>query len=190
MPIDGKTRDDAWRLVTEYTDSESLRNHMLAVEAAMRGYAQKFGEDVEMWGMVGLVHDFDYEKHQGENGHPFVGVQILDKQGWPREVRRAVLSHADYTGVPRESRMEKALYAVDELAGFLVACALVRPSRSFSDLELKSVKKKLKDKTFCEPIDRAALKRAADDLGVPLDKHIENVISFLRPVEKKLGLGK
>ncbi|HET7691976.1 MAG TPA: HDIG domain-containing protein [Gemmatimonadota bacterium] len=190
MPIDGKSRDDAWRLVTEYTDSESLRAHMLAVEAAMRGYAQKFGEDVEMWGIVGLLHDFDYEKHQGENGHPFVGVQILDKQGWPREVRRAVLSHADYTGVPRETRMEKALYAVDELAGFLVACALVRPSRSFKDLELKSVKKKLKDKAFCEAIDRDALKRAADDLGVPLDKHIENVISYLRPVEAKLGLGK
>ena len=119
MPIDGKSREDAWRLVTEYTDSESLRAHMLAVEAAMRGYAKKFNEDPDLWGIVGLLHDFDYEKHQGENGHPFVGVQILDKQGWPREVRRAVLSHADYTGVPRETKMEKALYAVDELAGFL-----------------------------------------------------------------------
>ena len=189
MPIDGKTREDAWRLVTEYTDSENLRNHMLAVEAAMRGYAKEFGEDAEKWGIVGLIHDFDYEKHQGENGHPFVGVQILDKQGWPREVRRAILSHADYTGVPRESKMEKALYAVDELTGFLLACALVRPSRSFADLEIKSVKKKLKDKAFCEAIDRAHLTQAADDLGVPFDKHVENVISFLRPVEKKLGLG-
>jgi putative nucleotidyltransferase with HDIG domain len=190
MPIDGKTREDAWRLVTEYTDSPGLRGHMLGVEAAMRGYAQKFGEDVDKWGIVGLLHDFDYEKHQGENGHPFVGVQILDKQGWPREVRRAILSHADYTGVPRESKLEKALYAVDELVGFLIACALVRPSKSLRDLEIKSVKKKVKDKTFCEAIDRDSLKRAADDLGVPFDKHVENVISFLRPVEAKLGLGK
>jgi putative nucleotidyltransferase with HDIG domain len=162
---------------------------MLAVEAAMRGYAEQFGEDVETWGMVGLLHDFDYEKHQGPNGHPFVGVQILDKQGFPREFRRAILSHADYTGVPRESRLEKALYAVDELCGFLVACAMVRPSRSFSDLSVPSVKKKLKDKSFCAPVDRGELERGAKDLGVPFDKHIQTVIRFLEPVEKDLGLG-
>jgi predicted hydrolase (HD superfamily) len=162
---------------------------MLAVEAAMRGYAAQFGEDIETWGMVGLLHDFDYEKHQGPNGHPFVGVQILDKQGYPREFRRAILSHADYTGVPRESRMEKALYAVDELCGFLVACAMVRPSRSFSDLSVPSVKKKLKDKGFCAPVDREELERGAKDLGIPFDKHVQNVIRFLEPVEKDLGLG-
>ncbi|HKY61135.1 MAG TPA: HD domain-containing protein [Gemmatimonadota bacterium] len=189
MAVDGKTREDAWRLVKEHTESPSLRAHMLAVEAAMRGYAEQFGEDVETWGMVGLLHDFDYEKHQGPNGHPFVGVQILDKQGYPREFRRAILSHADYTGVPRESRMEKALYAVDELCGFLVACAMVRPSRSFSDLSVPSVKKKLKDKSFCAPVDRGELERGAKDLGIPFDKHIQNVIRFLQPVEKHLGLG-
>lgn len=189
MPVEGKTREDAWDLVTEYTDSESLRAHMLAVEAAMRGYARKFGEDEDWWGILGLVHDFDYEKHQGENGHPFVGVQILDKKGFPREFRRAILSHADYTGVPRETRAEKALYACDELSGFLVACALVRPSRSFSDMTVASVKKKLKDKGFAAAVSREDIARGAEDLGVPLDKHIENVISYLKPVEKKLGLG-
>lgn len=189
MPVDGKTREDAWALVTEYTESESLRAHMLAVEAAMRGYARKFDEDEDWWGILGLIHDFDYEKHQGENGHPFVGVQILDKRGWPRDFRRAVLSHADYTGVPRESPAEKALYACDELSGFLVACALVRPSKSFKDLKASSVKKKLKDKGFAASVSREDIKRGAEDLGIPLDKHIENVISFLAPIEEKLGLG-
>lgn len=189
MPVDGKTREEAWALVTEYTDSENLRNHMLAVEAAMRGYARNFGESEDEWGILGLVHDFDYEKHQGENGHPFVGVQILDKKGWPREFRRAVLSHADYTGVPRESKMEKALYACDELCGFLVACVLVRPSKSFSDLPVKSVKKKLKDKSFAASISREDIERGARDLGVPLDEHIENVISYLETIEEDLGLG-
>ena len=189
MPVEGNTRDDAWELVKEYTDGESLRTHMLAVEAAMRGYAKKFGEDEDWWGILGLVHDFDYEKHQGENGHPFVGVQILDKKGYPREFRRAILSHADYTGVPRETKAEKALYACDELAGFLVACALVRPSKSFKDLTVASVKKKLKDKSFAAAVSREDIKRGAEDLGVPLDKHIENMISFLGAVEARLGLG-
>ncbi len=189
MPINGKTRDDAWALVTEHTDSDSLRAHMLAVEAAMRGYAARFAEDEDTWGIVGLLHDFDYEKHQGENGHPFVGVQILDKAGWPREVRRAILSHADYTGVPRDSKMEKALYAVAELSGFLIACALVRPSRSLVDLKIKSVKKKLKDKSFCAPVNRDEMEGAARDLGVPYDEHIEHVLGFLRPVEQTFGLG-
>lgn len=189
MPVDGKTREDAWALVTEYTDSDSLRSHMLAVEAAMRGYARKFGEDEEWWGLLGLVHDFDYEKHQGENGHPFVGVQVLDKKGWPRDFRRAVLSHADYTGVPRESKAEKALYACDELSGFLVAVALVRPSKSFKDMKLSSVKKKLKDKSFAAAVSREDIEKGAKDLGVPLDKHIENVVSFLARIEEELGLG-
>lgn len=189
MPVNGKTRADAWALVVEHTDSENLRAHMLAVEAAMSGYADQFGEDPELWGMVGLLHDFDYEKNQGPNGHPFVGVQILDKLGYPREFRRAILSHADYTGVPRESKMEKALFAVDDLTGFLIGCALVRPSRSFGDLKVSSVKKKMKDKAFCAAIEREELKRGAKDLGVPFDKHVTNVISFLEPIEASLGLG-
>ncbi|MGH7549452.1 MAG: HD domain-containing protein [Gemmatimonadota bacterium] len=189
MAADEKTREDAWNLVKEHTESPSLRSHMLAVEAAMRGYAEHYDEDADTWGMVGLLHDFDYEKHQGPNGHPFVGVQILDKLGYPREFRRAILSHADYTGVPRESRMEKALYAVDELCGFLVACVMVRPSRSFSDLSVKSVKKKLKDKSFCAAVDRGELETGAKELGVPFDKHLQNVIDFVEPVEKELGLG-
>ena len=189
MPVEGKTREDAWSLVVEHTDSESLRAHMLAVEAAMRGYAEMLGEDADTWGMVGLLHDFDYEKHQGPNGHPFVGVQILDKKGYPREFRRAILSHADYTGVPRESKMEKALYAVDELCGFLVGCVLVRPSRSFSDLTVKSVKKKMKDKSFCAAVDREELLAGAKEFGVAFDRHVENVISFLEPIEESLGLG-
>lgn len=189
MPVNGKTRADAWALVVEHTDSENLRAHMLAVEAAMSGYAEQFGEDPELWGMVGLLHDFDYEKNQGPNGHPFVGVQILDKLGYPREFRRAILSHADYTGVPRESKMEKALFAVDDLSGFLIGCVLVRPSRSFADLKVSSVKKKMKDKAFCAAIDREELKRGAKELGVPFDKHVTNVIAFLEPIEHKLGLG-
>jgi putative nucleotidyltransferase with HDIG domain len=189
MPVDGKTRKDAWAIVEEFTDSENLRRHMLAAEAGMRGYARIFGEDEEKWGLVGLLHDFDYEKYQGPNGHPFVGVQILDKRGWPREVRRAILSHADYTGVPRETRMEKTLYAVDELSGFLVACVIVRPSKSFKDLTVASVKKKMKDKSFCAAVDREDLKRAAVDLGIAFDKHVENVIKFLAPIEEELGLG-
>lgn len=189
MAVDGKSRKDAWEIVTEFTDGENLRRHMLGVEAAMRGYARMFDEDEEKWGLVGLLHDFDYEKYQGPNGHPFVGVQILDKRGWPRDVRRAILSHANYTGVPRESRMEKALYAVDELTGFLVACAMVRPSKSFADLSVASVKKKMKDKSFCAAVDRDELKDAAADLGIAFDKHVENVIKFLRAVEAELGLG-
>jgi putative nucleotidyltransferase with HDIG domain len=189
MPVDGKTRKDALAIVEEFTDSENLRRHMLGVEAGMRGYARLFGEDEEKWGLVGLLHDFDYEKYQGPNGHPFVGVQILDKRGWPREVRRAILSHADYTGVPRETRMEKTLYAVDELTGFLVACAMVRPSKSFKDLTVASVKKKMKDKSFCAAVEREDLKRAAVDLGIAFDKHVENVIKFLAPIEQELGLG-
>jgi putative nucleotidyltransferase with HDIG domain len=189
MAVDGKSRKEAWEIVTEFTDGENLRRHMLGVEAAMRGYARMFDEDEEKWGLVGLLHDFDYEKYQGPNGHPFVGVQILDKRGWPRDVRRAILSHANYTGVPRESMMEKALYAVDDLTGFLVACAMVRPSKSFADLSVASVKKKMKDKSFCAPVDREDLKEAAADLGIAFDKHVENVIKFLRPVEAELGLG-
>ena len=187
MPIDGKTREDAWRLVTEYTDSPGLRSHMLGVEAAMRGYAKKFGEDAETWGIVGLLHDFDYEKHQGENGHPFVGVQILDKQGWPREIRRAILSHADYTGVPRETKMEKALYACDEITGLVTATALLRPT-GIGDLTASSVKKKMKTKGFAKGVNRDDVIRGAADFGVDLDEHIQFVIDAMKTIAGELGL--
>jgi len=178
----------------EHTQSPSLRQHMLAVEAAMRAYAAKSGEDVEAWGLAGLLHDYDYERypnqeHSPTEGHPAWGVQQLRSKGVPEPICRAILGHGDYTGVPRESAMAKTLYAVDELCGFLVACALVRPSKSFSDLEVSSVKKKLKDKAFARGVNRDDVRKGAEELGVPLDEHITFVIQALRPVEAALGLG-
>lgn len=187
-------RNEALSLMHEYTQSDALRKHMYAVEAAMRAYAGKLGEDEETWGVVGLLHDFDYERHPNKEhhpteGHPSVGVGLLKERGVPEEWTRAILGHADYTGVPRDTQMAKALYAVDELCGFLVACVLVRPSRSFSDLKVKSVKKKLKDAAFAKGVNREDIARGADELGVPLEAHIQFVIEALRPVEGELGLG-
>jgi predicted hydrolase (HD superfamily) len=167
---------------------------MLAVEAAMRAYAAKSGEDVEAWGLAGLLHDYDYERypnpeHSPTEGHPAWGVQQLRTKGVAEPICRAILGHGDYTGVPRDSAMAKTLYAVDELCGFLVACALVRPSRSFSDLEVSSVKKKLKDKAFARGVNRDDVRRGAEELGVPLDEHITFCIQALRPVEATLSLG-
>ncbi len=181
-------------LMHEYTQSEALRKHMYAVEAAMRAYARKFGEDEETWGIVGLLHDFDYERfpnpdHSPTEGHPTYGVRLLRERGLPEELCRAILGHASYTGVPRESLLAKTLFAVDELCGFLVACALVRPSRSLADLEIPSVKKKLKDKAFARGVNREEVYRGAEELGVPLEEHIRFVIEALRPVESSLGLG-
>ena len=188
------TRDEALALMQEHTQSPSLRQHMLAVEAAMRAYAAKFGEDPEAWGLVGLLHDFDYEKfpnpeHSPTDGHPAWGVNLLRSKGVAEPVMRAVLGHATYSGVPRDTPMARALFAVDELCGFLVACALVRPSKSFADLEVASVKKKLKDKAFARGVNRDEVRQAADELGVPLDDHIAFCIQALRPVEPSLGLG-
>lgn len=188
------TRDDALALMHEYTTSDALRKHMYAVELAMRAYARKLGEDEERWGLVGLLHDFDYERypndaHAPTEEHPSFGVGLLRERGMDEDVCRAVLGHASYTGVPRETPMAKTLFAVDELCGFLVACALVRPSRSLSDLEVKSVKKKLKDKAFARGVSREDIVRGADELGVPLDQHIQFVIEALRPEEARLGLG-
>lgn len=188
------TRDRALALMHEYTASDALRKHMYAVEIAMRAMAARAGEDPESWGLVGLLHDFDYERfpnteHSASEGHPVGGVRVLAAQGLPEPMQRAIMGHATYSGVPRDTAMAKALFAVDELAGFLVACALVRPSRSLQDLEVSSVKKKLKDKAFARGVSREDVIRGAEELGVPLDEHIAFVLTALRPHERTLGLG-
>jgi putative nucleotidyltransferase with HDIG domain len=187
-------RPTALRIMEEHTASASLRQHMLAVEAAMRAYAPKYGGDPDAWSVVGLLHDFDYERypnpeHAPDDQHPSWGVRLLRERGLSGEQCDAILGHASYTGVPRTTPLAKALFAVDELCGFLVACALVRPSRSLADLEVSSVKKKLKDKAFARGVNRDEVRQGADELGVPLDDHIAFVIQALRPVERELGLG-
>jgi putative nucleotidyltransferase with HDIG domain len=178
----------------EWTTSEPLRKHMYAVELAMRAMAERAGEDVESWGLVGLLHDFDYERypndaHSPTEEHPAEGVRVLAGRGLPEASQRAILGHANYTGVPRDSAMARALFAVDELCGFLVACALVRPSRSLQDLEVSSVRKKLKDKAFARGVSREDVIQGAAEIGVPLDEHIAFVLGALRPQERVLGLG-
>jgi len=182
------SRENGWALVTEYTQSESLRKHMLAVEAAVRGYARLWGENEEAWGVVALLHDFDYERWPDPANHPFRGVEILTAHGYPDWVTRAILSHADYSGVARESRLEKALYACDEMSGFVTAAALVRPSKSVLDLEAGSVLKRMKDKAFARAVSRDDLRRGAEEIGLPLDEHVGNVINFLRVQADALGL--
>ena len=181
-------RDRAWALVTEHVQSESLRKHLMAVETAVRGYARMWGEDEDGWGFVALVHDFDYEKYPDRENHPFRGVEILQGLGYPEWVTRAILSHADYSGVPRESRLEKTLYACDEMAGFVMAASFVRPSKSVLDLEPSSVMKRMKDKAFARGVPREDLRKGADELGLPLEEHIGNVIAFLRERADELGL--
>ena len=181
-------REQAWALVTEWTASESLRKHMLAVEAAVRGYAREFGEDEDGWGVVALLHDFDYERYPDQENHPFRGIEVLKERGYPEWVTRAILSHAEYSGVPRESRLEHTLYACDEMSGFITAAALVRPSRSLLDLEASSVAKRMKDKAFARAVNRDDLRRGAEELGLPIDVHIGNVIRFMRVQADALGL--
>jgi putative nucleotidyltransferase with HDIG domain len=181
------TREAAWELLTEHTKSESLRKHALAVEACMRAYARKFGEDEERWGVTGLIHDFDYEKYPDAPDHPLKGHEILTEKGWPEDVRAAILGHADYTGVPRETAMAKALFACDELAGFITACALVRPERIRS-LEAKSVRKRMKDKAFARSVSRDDITRGAEELGIPLDEHLAFCIDAMRGIAGELGL--
>jgi putative nucleotidyltransferase with HDIG domain len=174
--------------MTEHTQSESLRKHMLAVEAAVRGYAREFGENEEEWGIVALLHDFDYEKWPSREDHPFRGVEILKQKGYPEWVTRAILSHADYSGVTRESRLERTLFACDEMAGFVTAAALVRPSKSVLDLEAPSVIKRMKDKAFARAVSRDDLRKGAEELGLSLEEHAANVIRFLRAEADVLGL--
>jgi len=182
------TRDNAWKLLTEFTQSESLRKHALAVEACMRAYARKLGGDEELWGLVGLVHDFDYEKYPTAQEHPYKGNEILRERGYSEEVRRAIMSHAEYSGVPRVSPMEKALFACDELAGFLTACALVKPGKSLAEVEAKSVRKKMKDKAFARSVNRDDIITGAADLGVDLEEHIAFCIEAMRGIAAELGL--
>ena len=181
-------RTSAWDLLIEFTQSESLRKHALAVEACMRAYARKFGADEELWGVVGLVHDFDYEKYPSAQEHPFKGSEILKERGYSDEIRRAILSHADYSGVPRETSMEKALFACDELAGFITACALVKPGRSLTEVDSKSVRKKMKDKAFARSVNRDDIVNGACGLGVDLDEHIAFCIDAMKAIAQELGL--
>jgi len=187
------SRDDAWKVVCEYTESESLRKHMLAVEACVRAYARKNGADEELWGITALLHDFDYEKwpnegHAADKEHPAEGARILRERGYSEELIRAILSHADYSGVPRQTPLEHVLFACDELAGFLTACSYVRPSKSILDLEVSSVKKRMKDKAFARAVSREDITKGAGELGVPLDEHIATCIAAMREQADALGL--
>jgi putative nucleotidyltransferase with HDIG domain len=181
-------REEAWSLLTEFTQSESLRKHALAVEACMRAYARKLGGDESLWGLVGLIHDFDYEKYPSAEDHPFKGSEILKERGYSEEIRRAILSHAEYSGVPRETPMEKALFACDELAGFITAATLVKPSKSLSELDARSVRKKMKDKAFARSVNRADIVNGAADLCVDLEEHITFCIEAMKAVAADLGL--
>jgi putative nucleotidyltransferase with HDIG domain len=187
------TRDDAWQLLCEYTQSESLRKHMLAVEACVRAYARKHGADQELWGITALLHDFDYERwpnneHAADKEHPAEGCRILRERGYSEEIIRAILSHAEYSGVPRQSALEHTLFACDELAGFLTACTYVRPSKSILDLEADSVKKRLKDKAFARGVSRDDVRKGAEELGIPLEEHIAFCIAAMREQADALGL--
>src|SRR6266478_3490000 len=187
------THEDAWKLLCEYTVSESLRKHMLAVEACVRAYARKAGADEETWGLAALLHDFDYERwpnqeHSPDQGHPSEGAKILREQGYSEEIVRAIITHADYCGVPRQTALEHTLFACDELAGFLTACAYVRPSKSILDLEVDSVKRRMKDKAFAKGVSREDVRKGAEELGIPLEEHIAFCIAALREHADALGL--
>jgi len=183
MPMD---RQAAWDLLCEYTKNENLRKHALAVEACLRAYARKFGEEEEKWAVVGLIHDFDYELYPNAPDHPLKGSEILKEKGVSEEIRRAILGHADYTGVPRDTLLAKVLYACDELAGFITACALVRPDR-IATLEAKSVRKRMKDKAFARAVSRDDIIKGAEELGLPLDEHITFCIAAMRGIAQQLG---
>lgn len=180
-------RQAAWDLLCEYTKNENLRKHALAVEACVRAYAVKFGENAEDWGVVGLIHDFDYEMYPNAPDHPLKGSEILAGKGFPEAYRRAILGHADYTGVPRDTLLAKTLFACDELAGFITACSLVRPDRIRS-LETKSVRKRMKDKAFARAVSREDITKGAEELGVPLDEHITFCINAMRAIAEELGI--
>ncbi|PYV14860.1 MAG: HAD family hydrolase [Acidobacteria bacterium] len=180
-------RAAAWELLCEYVKNENLRRHALAVEACVKAYAKKFGEDEETWSVVALLHDFDYEIHPNAPDHPVKGSEILKAKGLPEDLRRAILGHADYTGVPRDTRLAKALFASDELAGFITACSLVRPDKIMT-LEAKSVRKRMKDKAFARSVSREDILKGAEELGVPLDEHIAFSIEAMRAIARELAL--
>jgi putative nucleotidyltransferase with HDIG domain len=187
------SRDEAWNLLCEYTQSESLRKHALAVEACVRAYARKRGADEELWGLAALLHDFDYERwpnaeHHPKKEHPYEGSKILRERGYPEEMITAILAHADYSGVPRVSPLDHALFACDELSGFLTACALIKPSKSIREVETASVKKKLRDKAFARGVNREDVYKGAEELGIPLEEHIALCIEAMRAVAEELGL--
>ena len=182
------TRDQAWTLLTEYTSGDRLLKHALSVEAAVRGYAREAGEDEEVWGIVGLLHDFDYERWPDLDDHPFRGSEILRARGYPESVVRAILSHADHAGVDREIPLEHTLFACDEMSGFVTAATLVRPSKSILDLETRSVRKRMKDKAFARAVSREDLRRGAEEIGRTLDDHITHVIRFMRAEAEEIGL--
>ncbi|MGA1846689.1 HD domain-containing protein [Deferribacter abyssi] len=182
------SREKAYDLLTKYTKSESLIKHALAVETAMKAYAEKFNEDIEKWGIVGLLHDFDYEKYPSTKEHPFKGAEILKEMGYPDDIVEAILGHADYTGVERKTLMAKTLFAVDELCGFLLACAYVRPDKKIANVKVKSVKKKLKDKSFARGVNRDDIFKGVKELGVDLDEHISFLIEALSKNAKVLGV--
>jgi len=187
------TREEAWSLLCEFTQSESLRKHMLAVEACVRAYARKNGADEETWGLAALLHDFDYERwpnndHAADREHPAEGAKILRERGYPEEIIRAILSHADYTGVTRDTPLEKTLFACDELAGFITATALVKPNKSLAEVDAKSVRKKMKDKAFARNVSRDDITRGAAELGVELEEHIAFCIEAMKAIAKELGL--
>ena len=187
------TREDAWKLVCEYTQSESLRKHMLAVETCVRAYARRSGADEDVWGLAALLHDFDYERwpnteHSPDQGHPSEGAKILRERGYSEEVVRAVITHADYCGIPRQTALEHTLFACDEIAGFITACCYVRPSKSVLDLEMDSVKKKLKDKAFAKGVSRDDVRNGAAELGIPIEEHIAFCIAAMRENAEALGL--
>src|SRR5438093_663878 len=181
-------RERAWGLLTEFTQSESLRKHALAVEACMRAYARKLGGDENLWGVAGLLHDFDYEKWPSLDDHPYKGNEILKERGWPDEIRRAIMSHAEYTGVTRDTPMEKTLFACDELAGFITAVALVQPGKSMAEVDAKSVRKKMKDKAFARSVNRNDIAQGAAELGVELEEHIAFCIEAMKGISDQLGL--
>jgi putative nucleotidyltransferase with HDIG domain len=188
MTID---RETAWGLLTEFTQSESLRKHALSVEACMRAYARKFAgskEQEELWGVVGLLHDFDYEKYPSLDDHPYKGNEILKERGYPEDIRKAIMSHAEYTGVTRDTPMEKALFACDELAGFITAVALIKPGKSLAEVDTKSVRKRMKDKAFARKVNRDDIVNGAAELGADLEEHITFCIEALKPIADKLGL--
>ncbi|MFQ5739648.1 MAG: HD domain-containing protein [Acidobacteriota bacterium] len=182
------TREDAWELLNHYTKNPNLIKHALAVEAAMRAYARQFGQEEEKWGLVGLLHDFDYDRFPDPKDHPLVGAEILQERGYPEDIIYAIKAHADYLGLPRQSRMDKTLFAVDELCGFITAVTLVRPNKRVADVPVRSVKKKLKDKAFARSVNRHDIRLGAEELGVELDSHIGFVVQAMAGVAGELGL--